>query len=265
MELYIKSNGKYEKREMAKEEYLKWFKDNTDKEGNVKTDCAIYKDASLSVNTDKSFSWVMSDGSLDRDFEKLDPKGWDLKSFKQNPVMQWGHDGGIPAIGLIERPRVKDEKLIGNPVFDEQDEFAMKVKGKVERGIIKMGSVQFAPSKIEFVDDEKDPCRLIYRKQELREFSICNVPANPNATVVTDGKEDDSKETPVKVTVTIDKEVLDRLESIENDITNLKEMQMDLQGKIDKDNKSYYDVLLNKKSKPQPKGLEILYPKSKQS
>jgi phage head maturation protease len=49
--------------------------------------------------------------------------------------------------------------------------------------VIRAGSVGFRVIEIEIPDKEtgKDGTTLIFRKQELLEFSICNVPANPFA------------------------------------------------------------------------------------
>jgi phage head maturation protease len=53
----------------------------------------------------------------------------------------------------------------------------------VKAGVIRAGSVGFRVIEIEIPDREaaKDGTTLIFRKQELLEFSICNVPANPFA------------------------------------------------------------------------------------
>jgi phage head maturation protease len=53
----------------------------------------------------------------------------------------------------------------------------------VQAGVIRAGSVGFRVIEIEIPDKEtaKDGTSLIFRKQELLEFSICNVPANPFA------------------------------------------------------------------------------------
>ena len=80
MEIYLKSEGQYVKNEMSEDAYLDWFKSNTDDEGNLTEDCMLYKDGDLSVNTDKSITFIMSDDSLDRDFERFDTTGWDLKA-----------------------------------------------------------------------------------------------------------------------------------------------------------------------------------------
>jgi phage head maturation protease len=50
----------------------------------------------------------------------------------------------------------------------------------VRTGVIRAGSVGFMVEKVE-VTDSGDKSRLVIRQQELLEFSICNVPANPFA------------------------------------------------------------------------------------
>ena len=53
----------------------------------------------------------------------------------------------------------------------------------MKAGVIRAGSVGFRAIEIEIPskEDGKDGTSLIFRKQELLEFSICNVPANPFA------------------------------------------------------------------------------------
>ncbi len=279
MDLYLKSEGQYVKKELSNEDYLGWFKSNSDDEGNVTEDCLLYKDAELAINTDKSVTFVMSDDSLDRDFERFDTSGWDLKSFKKNPVLLWGHDRSRPAIGIVEKTRVKENRLLGNPAFDADDEFAMQIAKKVDKRVIRTGSVGFFPSKIEFNDDDKDPCRLTYLKQELREFSICNVPANPNAVVIEDGKAKALKDIPSWVQqqvgryaspdkdhvnidtaiITIDdwESILARMDKQDEEIEVIKTMQMKMAETVVKDDKNYYAILLEKK-KPQSHGLKEL-------
>ncbi len=282
MDIYLKSDGQYVKKELSQDEFLGWFKSNSDDEGNVTEDCLLYKDAELTINTDKSVTFVMSDDSLDRDFERFDTAGWDLKAFKKNPVLLWGHDRQRPAIGIVEKPRVKGNQLLGNPVFDVDDSFAVSIANKVDKRIIRTGSVNFFPSKIEFNDDDKDPCRLTYLKQELREFSICNVPANPNAAVVEDGKADALKalkEIPLWVqqhmgkrpspdndTLNIESSVItiedwiaikEKVEEMAIEIEVIKTMQMKMAETVVKDDKNYYAELLKTK-KPQKSGLQKL-------
>ena len=51
----------------------------------------------------------------------------------------------------------------------------------MKAGVIRAGSVGFRVMEIEIPskEDSRDGTSLIFRKQELLEFSICNVPANP--------------------------------------------------------------------------------------
>jgi len=179
----VKSDsGEYE---LQSVDLVEFFKANSDDEGNVTIDHILHSDCELKADKDGRYKWVLSDFSLDSDKERIDPKGWELKAFKDNPIVLWSHDIWIPAIGKAENLRKTDEGLIGYVVFDEsgQDPLAERIKAKVDQGIITKGSVGFKTIKIQINDDDKDPCILIHLKQELREFSICNIPANANASV----------------------------------------------------------------------------------
>jgi HK97 family phage prohead protease len=191
----IKSlDGLWQEKDISGIDLADWFKDHT-KDGVVCDEIILFTDAVFKSEGD-GVSWVMSDMSLDRDAERVDPNGADLKSFKKNPVLLWAHDTTRPAIGKVMNPRVKDNQLIGKIVFDskENDPFAGMIDGKVKAGIIQSGSIGFKPNTVEFIEESKDPTRLIHRKWELLEFSICNVPANANAMVQNAAKPEDEKE-----------------------------------------------------------------------
>jgi HK97 family phage prohead protease len=72
----------------------------------------------------------------------------------------------------------------------EFDPFGWSVGERVKAGVIRAGSVGFRVLEIEIPDKAaaKDGTTLIFRKQELLEFSICNVPANPFALAQGDEK-----------------------------------------------------------------------------
>ena len=192
----IKSaEGVWEDREMDGEEVVAWFKDNS-KDGAVTTDITLFTDANFNVEKqDDAVEWVMSDMSLDRDQERVDPTGADFKNFKRNPVVLWAHDYTRPAIGKIANAKVKDGKVVGKVEFDDKDtdEFAWMIGQKVKKGIISAGSIGFKPTKVEFVEEPKDATRLVHRNWELMEFSICNVPSNPNAMAVRAEEDMDAK------------------------------------------------------------------------
>ena len=124
--------------------------------------------------------WVMTDGI-------------DLSAFLKNPVMLWNHNrGGLGVtsdqlpIGIWKDLRIENGVLTGEPVFDKNDEFAVKIKQKYESGILNACSIGFAP--LEWSDapemlKEGQKVATVTRCR-LLEISICDIPSNANATVV---------------------------------------------------------------------------------
>ena len=130
-------------------------------------------------------AWTFSTFDLDRFGERIDPAGWDYSQFLKNPVIEWAHRYDIPAIGKAERLCIDDGGLHGVIVFNDKsfDPFGWAIGERVKAGVIRAGSVGFRVLEIEIPDKQtaKDGTSLIFRKQELLEFSVCNVPANPFA------------------------------------------------------------------------------------
>ncbi|GHV82569.1 hypothetical protein AGMMS49991_11270 [Spirochaetia bacterium] len=135
----------------------------------------------------QGFPWTLSTFDLDRYGERIDPAGWDFKQYMDNPVIEWAHNYLIPAIGKMDGVHIDDEGIHGLVHFNgkEYDPFGWAIGERVRAGVIRAGSVGFRVVEIEIPDTEtaKDGTSLIFRKQELLEFSICNVPANPWALV----------------------------------------------------------------------------------
>jgi HK97 family phage prohead protease len=132
--------------------------------------------------------WTLSTFDLDRYGERVDPAGWDFKRYMDNPVVEWSHRYDIPAIGKIEGLTIDDNGLHGLVYFNDKayDPFGWSIGQRVKAGVIRAGSVGFRVMEIEIPlkEDSKDGTALIFRKQELLEFSICNVPANPFALTI---------------------------------------------------------------------------------
>jgi HK97 family phage prohead protease len=137
----------------------------------------------------EGFAWTLSTFDLDRFGERIDPAGWDYTRYKDNPVVEWAHRYDIPAIGKIDGLTADDNGLHGVVIFNDKDydPFGWAIGQRVKAGVIRAGSVGFRVIEIELPDKEtgKDGTTLIFRKQELLEFSICNVPANPFALTKT--------------------------------------------------------------------------------
>jgi HK97 family phage prohead protease len=157
----------------------------------VKTDVELIASVPFALAANREagdgIPWILSTFDLDRFFERIDPAGWDYKRYMDNPVIEWAHLYDIPAIGKAEGLFTDDKGLHGSVVFNKKDydPFGWAIGERVKAGIIRAGSVGFRVIEIEIPDKEtaKDGTTLIFRKQELLEFSICNVPANPWALV----------------------------------------------------------------------------------
>jgi len=122
---------------------------------------------------------IASTSTTDRDGDIIKVEGWDLKNFKKNPVMLWGHNPYSPAIGTIKDIKIDGDKLTFIPVFDMDDEFARLLYKKYEKNILNTFSVGFKA--VEYVQGDNG---YIFSKQELLEISAVNVPANPDARVM---------------------------------------------------------------------------------
>ncbi len=184
--MYVKMKGANNFENVCKSVLLDFLKKNTDDKGalqevlEVRTVVPFVKKG----NNDE-MSWIFSDFSVDREFERISQNGWDLSNYEKNPVVLWAHNHSIPSIGYAKNLTIKDS-LCGDVVFNDKsfDEFGWSIGERVKFGSIKSGSVGFLVKEIEIVDHKKNPdekADIIYRKQELLEFSICNVPCNANA------------------------------------------------------------------------------------
>jgi len=145
------------------------------------------------IEAEKGYPWTLSTYDLDRFGERIDPAGWDFKRYMNNPIVEWAHRYDIPAIGKIKGLAVDDGGLHGLVFFNDKsfDAFGWSIGQRVKAGVIRAGSVGFRVMEIEIPskEDSKDGTSLIFRKQELLEFSICNVPANPFALAKSMGNE----------------------------------------------------------------------------
>jgi HK97 family phage prohead protease len=184
MKILFKTDKGYEPQDMAPTELVDWFREHTEKDGTVTEEVMLFGDAEVKM-VEERVRFIFSDGTLDSDLERIDPSGWKLQGYRKNPVVLWGHEWWRPAIGKASGMKTSTENLSGSVTFDESgtDPFAAMIANKVRGGFITKGSVGFQPLKIEIVEDQKDPTKIIHREQNLLEFSIVNIPSNINAGV----------------------------------------------------------------------------------
>jgi HK97 family phage prohead protease len=155
----------------------------------VESDVELIASVPFSLSSDDDavhgFAWTLSTFDLDRMGERIDPLGWDYQAYVKNPIVEWSHRYDIPAIGKIDNLTIDENGLHGLIIFNdkEYDPFAWSIEQRIKAGVLRAGSVGFRVLEIEIPDKKtaEDGTYLIFRKQELLEFSICNVPANPFA------------------------------------------------------------------------------------
>lgn len=126
--------------------------------------------------------FVLSDATVDRYGDVVEPAGWDLRNFKKNPIALFGHNSGFP-IGRWENVRVEGGKLVARLMLAAKGTSARidELAGLVEQGILRAVSVGFRPIESEPIDKNRPYGPQKYTKQELLETSLVSVPANPAA------------------------------------------------------------------------------------
>lgn len=134
---------------------------------------------------DSAVEFVMSDNSIDRMGDVIEPSGWDLKNFLANPIALWQHRAD-QVIGLWRDVRVVKNRLLGRldmAARHADTPVVNAVRALVEQNILRAVSVGFRPMKMEPLDDDADEFwgPFHFLQQELLECSLVAVPANANA------------------------------------------------------------------------------------
>lgn len=136
---------------------------------------------------------VISTSRLNSYGSRVLTEGIDLEQYRKNPVLLYMHqrcfDGKTFPLGYITNLRVDGDRLIGTPVFDEEDPVAMSVYNKWERGFLRMVSAG-----LEIVETSKAPEHLLpgqrretISRSRLEEVSIVDIGANDDALQLTRG------------------------------------------------------------------------------
>jgi HK97 family phage prohead protease/HK97 family phage major capsid protein len=129
--------------------------------------------------------FILSDATPDRFGDVIDPRGWNIEAFSNNPIALFNHNSNF-VIGRWKNLRKTDKDLRGDlelapkGTSDRIDE----IRKLIEADILRAVSVGFRP--IEHAPiNAKDPWGgTHYTAHELVETSVVAVPANPNALAV---------------------------------------------------------------------------------
>ena len=106
--------------------------------------------------------------------------GWDLERFEKNPVVLWAHSHYQPPVGQALSVEVDGDALVASAKFADAETYAFAdtVYRLLKKGFLRATSVGFFPKEWTF-DEERGGYNFI--ANELFEFSIVPVPANPDA------------------------------------------------------------------------------------
>lgn len=130
---------------------------------------------------------VISTGAVNCYGSRVLTEGIDLTQYEKNPVLLWMHrrswEPGAMPIGRVEGLRIEQDKLIGTPVFDQNDPFAKQIESKWENGFLRMVSASLEP--LETSADASlilpGQSRETVTRSKLIEVSIVDIGGNDEA------------------------------------------------------------------------------------
>lgn len=201
----------------------------------------LYTKAQIKEKADGEFTAIASSEIEDRQGEIVKQAGWNLKNFKNNPVLLYMHDHTKP-IGKatriwVDKSGTKPLLKFKGFISDATDELK-GYKKLVEDGILNSFSVGFRP--LDMDGNE-------ITKSELFEISLVSVPANPEARLLAMKSLEDAG---------FDSKVINKVIGEESEVTELKAEVKQLKKTLDE---------VKEQAESAVKGLQHLAPqRSKQ-
>jgi HK97 family phage prohead protease len=137
--------------------------------------------------SDRTELFVISTGAVDRDGDTINPKGWMLDNFAKGGSILFGHKQSELPVATPVKTFVQGGKLMGSAKFasaEDGNPFADSVYRMVKAGFLRSASVGFLPHDFEISERTDMSVGFDFLKQELLEWSVVPVPANPEAVRV---------------------------------------------------------------------------------
>lgn len=131
--------------------------------------------------------FVLSTEEINRYGFRVLTSGIDFSDFAKNPIMLYNHQRSMGydterllPIGKWDNIRIEGGNLVADAVFDDNDEFAVSVKDKVEQGMLNAASISFDVRAIseEPVNMLPGQTRPTVTKCAILEASVTDLPGN---------------------------------------------------------------------------------------
>jgi len=139
---------------------------------------------------EKKNKYCLSDNSVNSYKFRTLTSGIGLSRYLKNPIILYNHNGNIMSVGKMA-VLIENEKLVGEPEWDLEDEMGKELSRKYEKGFMNGFSVSLEP--VEFSDSEElrlpGQERLTLTRSELIEISATNIPSNANAVRLSNNQE----------------------------------------------------------------------------
>ena len=149
-------------------------------------DTIVVKDvmSSITANDDRTAKFIITTGTPDRDQDIVVSQGLSIAHYLNNRVVLWGHDQSILPIAKCIGIQPIDNGWQATVEFAtaEANPMAEQVYQLVKGGFLSAVSIGFILLELEL----NELGGYTITKSELFEFSIVNVPANPEALIVED-------------------------------------------------------------------------------
>lgn len=89
----------------------------------------------------KQPTFVLHDETVNTYGFRMLTGGANLEEFRKNPVILLNHKDWELPIGRWENIRIEGTQILADALFDEKDDIAVKIAGKVEGGFLRMASM----------------------------------------------------------------------------------------------------------------------------
>ena len=151
--------------------------------GNATSDVLLRKEFITEIEAgadDRTIKFIISTGSADREKDIISPTGWDTTNYLKNPVVLFAHDYNSLPVARTTSLKQEGDTLIAEAEFADEalNPAAEQVYQMLRQGYLRGASVGFRPLAFQYNEERGG---VDFQKQELLEFSVVPVPANPGA------------------------------------------------------------------------------------